>query len=63
MRLRAGDAEPWREVVGVVADNKYEFYSEIPKPQLFSPFLQTGGHIFRKFEMAKACRLRKMSEP
>jgi putative ABC transport system permease protein len=45
-RLRAGDAEPWREVVGVVADNKYEFYAETPKPQFFSPFLQAGGRIF-----------------
>jgi len=44
-RLRAGDAEPWREVVGVVADNKYEFYAETPKPQFFSPFLQAGGQI------------------
>jgi putative ABC transport system permease protein len=41
-----GDAEPWREVVGVVADNKYESYAEGPTPQLFSPFLQVGGRIF-----------------
>jgi len=45
-RLRSADAEPWREVVGVVADNKYEFYAETPKPQFFSPFLQAGGRIF-----------------
>jgi putative ABC transport system permease protein len=53
-RLRAGDAEPWREVVGVVADNKYESYAEAPKAQLFSPFLQGGGRIFVQVRTAGA---------
>ncbi len=35
--------EPWREIVGVVADNKYEFLGEQPRPQFFLPFLQMGG--------------------
>jgi putative ABC transport system permease protein len=47
-----GDPEPWREVVGVVADNKYESYAEAPKPQLFSPFLQAGGRIFVQVQTA-----------
>ena len=47
-----GDAEPWREVVGVVADNKYESYAEAPKPQLFYPFLQAGGRIFVQIRTA-----------
>jgi putative ABC transport system permease protein len=54
VRLGGEDAEPWREVVGVVADNKYEFYAETPKPQLFSPFLQTGGRIFLQVRTAGA---------
>ncbi len=48
----SGDAEPWREVVGVVADNKYESYAEAPTPQLFSPFLQAGGRIFVQIQIA-----------
>ncbi len=47
----SGHKESWREVVGVVADNKYAFYSEAPLPQLFSPFLQTGGRIFLQVRM------------
>jgi len=47
-----GDAEPWRTVVGVVADNKYESYAEAPKPQMFSPFLQAGGRIFVQVQTA-----------
>jgi predicted permease len=54
VRLRTTDAEPWREIVGVVADNKYAFYSEAPSPQLFSPFLQTGGRIFLQIRTAAA---------
>jgi ABC-type antimicrobial peptide transport system permease subunit len=49
-----GDAEPWREVVGVVADNKYESYAETPKPQFFSPFLQAGGRIFVQVRTSSA---------
>lgn len=52
--VRGGDAEPWREVIGVVADNKYEFYAETPKPQFFSPFLQTGGPTFLQVRTAGA---------
>jgi predicted permease len=48
------DFEPWREIVGVVADNKYAFYSEGPLPQFFSPFLQTGGRIFLQVRTAAA---------
>jgi predicted permease len=46
VRLAPADREPWREIVGVVADNKYGFYAEAPRPQMFSPFLQTGGRLF-----------------
>jgi putative ABC transport system permease protein len=46
VRLRPADREPWREIVGVVTDNKYGFYAEAPLPQMFSPFLQTGGRLF-----------------
>ena len=46
IRLTMGDREPWREIVGVAADNKYAFYAEAPAPQVFSPFLQTGGRLF-----------------
>ncbi len=53
-RIRAGDTEPWREVVGVVADNKYESYAEAPKPQYFSPFLQTGSRILLQVRTAGA---------
>ena len=49
-----GDAEPWREVVGVVADNKYESWAETPKPQFFSPFLQAGGRIFVQVRTSSA---------
>jgi hypothetical protein len=38
--------EPWREIVGVVADNKYGSLGEQPRPQLFQPYLQTGGRLF-----------------
>jgi putative ABC transport system permease protein len=54
VRLHWDESEPWREIVGVVADNKYAFYSEAPSPQLFSPFLQTGGRIFLEVRTAGA---------
>ena len=54
VRTHSADTEPWREIVGVVADNKYAFYSEAPSPQLFSPFLQTGGRIFLQIRTASA---------
>jgi putative ABC transport system permease protein len=37
--------EPWREIVGIAADNKYEFLGEQPRPQFFLPFLQMGGRL------------------
>jgi putative ABC transport system permease protein len=44
--VRGRDDEPWSEIVGVVADNKYTFLSEPPAPQMFFPFLQRGGSLF-----------------
>jgi predicted permease len=46
VKLGKADSEPWREIVGIAADNKYAFYAEEPSPQAFSPFLQTGGRLF-----------------
>jgi putative ABC transport system permease protein len=46
VKLEMGPQEPWREIVGIVADSKYAFYAEDPQPQAFSPFLQTGGRLF-----------------
>jgi predicted permease len=46
VRTNMSREEPWREIVGVVADNRYGFYSDPPSPQMFSPFLQTSGRIF-----------------
>jgi len=46
VHLRMGPGEPWREIVGIAADNKYAFYAEDPQPQAFAPFLQTGGRLF-----------------
>jgi predicted permease len=46
VRMPNANPEPWREIVGVVADNKYGFLGERPQPQYFQPFLQTGGRIF-----------------
>jgi predicted permease len=37
--------EPWREIVGVVADSKYSSLGEQPRPQFFLPFLQMGGRL------------------
>ena len=48
------DTTAWREIVGVVADNKHLFYGETPTPQLFSSFLQTGGRIFLQIRTAGA---------
>jgi len=44
--------EPWREIVGVVADNKYEFLGEQPRPQFFLPFLQIGGRLIMQARTA-----------
>jgi len=46
VKLQMGPREPWREIVGIVADSKYAFYAEDPQAQAFSPFLQTGGRLF-----------------
>jgi predicted permease len=37
---------PWRQIVGIAANNDYRFIGEPPEPQFFLPFLQTGGRIF-----------------
>lgn len=47
--IRLGSAkkdEPWREIVGIAANNDYRFIGERPEPQFFLPFLQTGGRVF-----------------
>jgi len=54
VRAQTGRPEPWREIVGIVADNKYAFYAEGPTPQMFSPFLQTGGRVFLQVRTAGA---------
>jgi predicted permease len=54
VRQETREGAPWREIVGVVADNKYAFYAEPPRPQLFAPFLQTGGRIFLQVRTAGA---------
>jgi len=46
IKLLSGQEEPWREIVAVVADNKYTSLSEAPEPQVFPPYLQTGGRLF-----------------
>ena len=45
VRIRTTDADPWREVVGIVADAKYASLSEAPQAQVFLPYLQTGGRL------------------
>jgi putative ABC transport system permease protein len=45
VRIRASDADPWREVVGIVTDAKYASLSEAPQAQVFLPYLQTGGRL------------------
>ena len=54
VRQRSGDTAPWCEIVGIVADIKYAFYAEAPRPQMFSPFLQTGGRLFLQVRTAGA---------
>ncbi len=48
--VRAGNPgttrEPPLQIVGVVANSKYSFFSEMPKPVLYRPFLQAGGSVF-----------------
>ena len=38
--------DPWREIVGVVRDSKYASLSERAEPQVFLPYLQTGGELY-----------------
>lgn len=38
--------EPWREIVGIAANNDYRFVGEHPEPQFFLPFLQSNGRVF-----------------
>jgi putative ABC transport system permease protein len=45
IKLQSEHEDPWREIVAVVADNKYTSLSEAPQPQVFLPFLQTGGRL------------------
>jgi predicted permease len=45
IRIGAQEPEPWREIVGVVSDSKYASLSEAPRPQVFLPYLQTGGGL------------------
>jgi predicted permease len=47
--MRPGSAkkdEPWREIVGIAANNDYRFMGERPEPQFFLPFLQSDGRVF-----------------
>jgi ABC-type antimicrobial peptide transport system permease subunit len=46
--------EPWREIAGVVADNKYGSLGELSRPQFFLPFLQTGGRLILQVRTAGA---------
>jgi putative ABC transport system permease protein len=46
--------DPWREIVAVTADNKYNSLTERPQPQIFLPFLQTGGRLFVQIRTAGA---------
>jgi putative ABC transport system permease protein len=46
IRVLSRADEPWREIVGLVADTKYASLSESPEPQVFLPFLQTGGELY-----------------
>jgi putative ABC transport system permease protein len=45
IRVGERDAQPWREIVGIVSDSKYATLSEAPRPQVFVPYLQTGGGL------------------
>jgi putative ABC transport system permease protein len=45
IRIPAQEPGPWREIVGVVSDSKYSSLSEAMRPQVFLPYLQTGGGL------------------
>jgi len=44
--------EPWREIVGIVADSKYGSLGEQPRPQFFLPYLQMGGRLILQVRTA-----------
>jgi predicted permease len=46
IRVLSEREDEWREIVAVVANNKYASLSEAPYPQVFMPYLQTGGRLF-----------------
>jgi predicted permease len=46
IRVLSDRDDPWREIVAVVANNKYASLNETPYPQVFLPYLQTGGRLF-----------------
>ena len=52
IRVMSQQDEPWREIVGVVADSKYATLSESPQAQVFLPFLQTGGELYLQVRTA-----------
>ena len=52
IRVLSQPDEPWREIIGVVADSKYASLSEPPPAQVFLPFLQTGGELYLQIRMA-----------
>ncbi len=45
-RVRNRPEDPWREIVGVVADSKYGFFGETPRPIVYQPYLQAGGDLW-----------------
>jgi putative ABC transport system permease protein len=42
-RIRASEKDPWRTVVGVVADVRHLTLEEAPQPQMYSPDYELGG--------------------
>ena len=56
IRVMSQPDEPWREITGVVADSKYATVSEAPQPQVFLPYLQTGGELFLQIRTAAPSR-------
>jgi putative ABC transport system permease protein len=52
IRVLSQQDEPWRQIVGVVADSKYASLSESPQAQVFLPYLQTGGELFVQIRTA-----------
>ena len=46
IRVLSERDDAWREIVAVVSDNKYGSLNEAPYPQVFLPYLQTGGQLF-----------------